>query len=163
MPKWNHASDRSCEKMAASRRYLSKIKLGEWMIKQLHWTGYRKISRFVSVYNWSAPHWQNTIFCSTSSNNSSFIYFPLLWFQWTLKLLPMRCWGPTMLTAVLTALLICTLMTKWYVMPKSMLKTSPSKEFWNISQVKYLPKKVLVKTSECPVHLFEMGLWVTAR
>ena len=80
-PCFSPSCDRSCVKMAdrfASRGYSLK--------KQTRWSndktiielGYRKITWFVSVSqinylpkpnNWSAHHWQFTIFCSTSSNN----------------------------------------------------------------------------------------------
>ena len=77
--------DRSCVKKGRSLRF-PKI----FIKKQTWWSndktiielGYRKISWFVSVSqinylpqpsasanNWSARHWQITIFCSTSSNN----------------------------------------------------------------------------------------------
>ena len=77
--------DRSCVKKGRSLRF-AKI----FLKKQTRWSndktiielGYRKISWFVSVSqinylpqpstlanNWSARHWQITIFCSTSSNN----------------------------------------------------------------------------------------------
>ena len=76
---------RSCVKKGRSLRF-PKI----FIKKQTWWSndktiielGYRKISWFVSVSqinylpqpsasanNWSARHWQITIFCSTSSNN----------------------------------------------------------------------------------------------
>ena len=77
--------DRSCVKKGRSLRF-AKI----FLKKQTRWSndktiielGYRKISWFVSVSqinylpqpsasanNWSARHWQITIFCSTSSND----------------------------------------------------------------------------------------------
>ena len=77
--------DRSCVKKGRSLRF-PKI----FIKKQTWWSndktiielGYRKISWFASVShinylpqpsasanNWSARHWQITIFCSTSSNN----------------------------------------------------------------------------------------------
>ena len=59
-----------------------KNKLGDWIIKTIIDLSYHKISWFVSVWqinhlpqpsasanNWSARHWQITIYCSTWSNN----------------------------------------------------------------------------------------------
>ena len=78
-PRFSPSCDHSCVKMAAFRKYLSENKLGDWMINNYYWTLYSKIiSWFVSVSqinclpkpnNWSAHHWQNTIFCSTSSSS----------------------------------------------------------------------------------------------
>ena len=77
--------DRSCVKRGRSLRFPKIV-----VKKQTWWSNdktiikldYRKISRFASVSNinylpqpsasannWSARHWQLTIFCSTSSNN----------------------------------------------------------------------------------------------
>ena len=50
--RFSPSCDRSCVKMAASRRYLSKNKLGDWMIDQLsviHDRFYTRLSRWISL------------------------------------------------------------------------------------------------------------------
>ena len=82
-PRFSPFCDRSWVKIKASRRHSWKSKLGDRMIKQLLNLVIAKyhdlpisrssiiclIRQITSANNWSAYHWQITIFCSTSSNN----------------------------------------------------------------------------------------------